>query len=240
MPPMIGQISLFPYDFAPRSYMFCDGTLLPIDDNFDLFRLLGNTYGGDQNNFALPNLKAAAPPNLQYCMSLSGDFPTDNVSYNALLGETMLAPPKLAARNMMPAAGQSLLQSQYQVLNAYMGTRFGGDAQHFSLPDVRSRAPHGVQYLIAVQGDLPERLRSREPFLGEILLLPYQRPTETLWICDGRRVSIAQNTALFTLLGIRFGGDGRNIFELPNLTSAAPTGYSYYILGRDGVYPPRA
>jgi len=156
MPPMIGQISLFPYNFAPAGWMFCEGQLLPIPQNEVLFQLLGTTYGGDgEETFGLPDLTAAAPPNLHYCISLFGEFGTSTYTYNAIIGETMVAIPSLVARNLLQAAGQSMLNNMYLLLSAYMGTRFGGDATHFSLPDLRSKAPSKCQYLIAVQGDPP-------------------------------------------------------------------------------------
>ena len=54
----------------------------------------------------------------------------------------------------------------------------------------------------------------------------------------GQLLSIAQNTALFSLLGTTHGGDGRTTFALPNLTDAAPNGLTYSICAQ-GVYPAR-
>lgn len=54
----IGIVKLFAGNFAPRGWMFCDGSLLRIASNSALFSILGTTYGGDGiNTFALPNLK---------------------------------------------------------------------------------------------------------------------------------------------------------------------------------------
>ncbi|WP_027387081.1 phage tail protein [Chryseobacterium gregarium] len=58
----LGIIKLFAGDFAPRGFMYCDGSLLSIAQNTALFSLLGTTYGGDgQTTFALPNLKGRFP-----------------------------------------------------------------------------------------------------------------------------------------------------------------------------------
>lgn len=77
MEPFIGQIQLFPYNFAPRGWAPCDGEILPIAQNQSLFSLLGMNFGGDgRNTFALPNLKGKEPlPNLQYYMALEGQYP---------------------------------------------------------------------------------------------------------------------------------------------------------------------
>ncbi|KAB1228981.1 phage tail protein [Chryseobacterium sp. KBW03] len=54
----IGIVKLFAGNFAPRGWMFCDGSLLRISNNSALFSILGTTYGGDGiTTFALPNLK---------------------------------------------------------------------------------------------------------------------------------------------------------------------------------------
>ena len=237
MPPMVGQISLFPYTFTPAGWMFCEGQLLPISENEVLFQLLGTTYGGDgAETFGLPDLRAAAPAHLHYAISLFGSFGTSNFSYEGVIGETMVAIPSLVARNLLQCAGQSMLNNTYTLLSFYMGTRFGGDATHFSLPDLRSIAPSKCQYLIAVQGSPPDNLNTRTPFLGEIFLLPYQQTIQTMLLCNGAQLPIDQNTALYNLIGTTFGGSGGN-FALPNLT--APKGYSYYIAYRQVVFPPR-
>ena len=60
--PFVAEIRIFPFNFAPRGWAFCNGQLLPISQNTALFSLLGTTYGGDgKSNFALPDLQSAAP-----------------------------------------------------------------------------------------------------------------------------------------------------------------------------------
>ena len=45
--PFVAEIRIFPFNFAPKGWAFCDGQLLPISQNTALFSLLGTTYGGD-------------------------------------------------------------------------------------------------------------------------------------------------------------------------------------------------
>lgn len=60
--PFIAEIRIFAGNFAPRSWAFCDGQLLPISQNTALFSLIGTTYGGDgRSTMALPNLQGRAP-----------------------------------------------------------------------------------------------------------------------------------------------------------------------------------
>ncbi len=62
MEPFIGMIILFPYNFAPRGWAFCQGQLLPIAQYTALFSLLGTTYGGDGRvTFGLPDLRGRVP-----------------------------------------------------------------------------------------------------------------------------------------------------------------------------------
>ena len=60
--PFIAEIKIFGGNFAPRSWAFCDGQILPISQNTALFSLVGTTYGGDgRSTLGLPNLKGRAP-----------------------------------------------------------------------------------------------------------------------------------------------------------------------------------
>jgi microcystin-dependent protein len=59
--PFVAEIRIFPFNFAPKGWAFCDGQLLPLSQNTALFSLLGTTYGGDgKSNFALPDLQGRA------------------------------------------------------------------------------------------------------------------------------------------------------------------------------------
>ena len=60
--PFIAEIRIFAGNFAPRSWAFCDGQLLPISQNTALFSLIGTVYGGDgRSTTALPNMMGRAP-----------------------------------------------------------------------------------------------------------------------------------------------------------------------------------
>lgn len=60
--PFLSEIRIFSFNFPPKGWAFCNGQLLPINQNQPLFALLGTTYGGNgQTNFALPNLRGRTP-----------------------------------------------------------------------------------------------------------------------------------------------------------------------------------
>ena len=61
MDPFVAEIRIFPFNFAPKGWAFCDGQILPLSQNTALFSLLGTTYGGDgKSHFALPNIQGNA------------------------------------------------------------------------------------------------------------------------------------------------------------------------------------
>ena len=72
-----------------------------------------------------------------------------------------------------------------------------------------------------------------DPLLGTMLLWPMDWAPKGWALCNGQLLSIAQNQALFSLLGTTFGGDGQTTFALPNLQGRFPLGMgSSYVLGQ--------
>ncbi len=79
-----------------------------------------------------------------------------------------------------------------------------------------------------------------EPFIAQLQIFPYNFAPRGWANCDGQLLPIAQNTALFALVGTNYGGDGRTTFGLPNLKGRAVMhpgngpGLSSYNLGQRG------
>ena len=63
-----------------------------------------------------------------------------------------------------------------------------------------------------------------EPFIGQIIMTGFNFAPRGYALCDGQLLSIAQNTALYSLLGTSFGGDGRVTFGLPDLRGRVGAG----------------
>ncbi|MEM7582827.1 MAG: tail fiber protein [Acidobacteriota bacterium] len=60
--PFLAEIRIVGFNFAPRGWAFCDGQILPINQNQSLYSLLGTNYGGDgRTSFALPDLRSRTP-----------------------------------------------------------------------------------------------------------------------------------------------------------------------------------
>lgn len=79
-----------------------------------------------------------------------------------------------------------------------------------------------------------------DPFVAEIRLMPYNFAPKNWAFCNGQLLPISQNTALFSLLGTTYGGDGRTTFALPDLQSRVAMHYgqapglSDYSIGQIG------
>ena len=85
------------------------------------------------------------------------------------------------------------------------------------------------------------------PFVAEIRIFPFNFAPTGWAMCNGQLLPISQNTALFSLLGTQYGGDGKATFALPNLTGSAPmhtdqyAGQGQFPIGAQGgeQLPPR-
>jgi microcystin-dependent protein len=97
--PFIAEIRIFPFNFAPRGWAWCNGQLMPLSQNTALFSLLGTTYGGDgKSTFALPNLQGRAPMHPGQGPGLS----------NRSLGETGGSETVTLTQSEMPSHGHAL------------------------------------------------------------------------------------------------------------------------------------
>src|SRR5690349_24430145 len=79
-----------------------------------------------------------------------------------------------------------------------------------------------------------------DPFVAEIRIFPFNFPAKGWAWCDGQLLPLSQNTALFSLLGTTYGGNGKSNFALPDLQGRVPLhpgqgpGLSLYDLGQQG------
>ena len=78
--PFLAEIRIVGFNFAPKGWAFCDGQILPINQNQSLYSLLGTTYGGDgRTSFALPDLRGRTPAHV--------GTPSSGGSMNHTLGQ---------------------------------------------------------------------------------------------------------------------------------------------------------
>ena len=77
------------------------------------------------------------------------------------------------------------------------------------------------------------------PFIGQIALFAFNYTPKGWAPCEGQLLSIAENTALYSLIMTNFGGDNKTNFALPNLKGKAPDPNLHYCIALYGIFPPR-
>jgi microcystin-dependent protein len=172
--PFVAEIRIFPFNFAPKDWAFCDGQIMSISQNTALFSLLGTTYGGDgKSNFALPNMQGSAPmhPGQGPSLSLHDLGETGGTDTVQLIqseipqhSHTMMAanfpadqstpsPARALARSVNAAAYVSgASQSTFVQMNDNMLAPTGGDQPHNNLMPYLT-----LNFCIALQGVYPPR-----------------------------------------------------------------------------------
>jgi microcystin-dependent protein len=84
-----------------------------------------------------------------------------------------------------------------------------------------------------------------QPYIGDVIIFAGGFAPRGWMFCDGRLLAISQHTALYSLLGNTYGGDGRTTFALPDLRDEgiAPDKNIYfgqYIIATQGIFPSRS
>ncbi|MDO3411533.1 InlB B-repeat-containing protein [Saccharibacillus sp. CPCC 101409] len=152
-----GELRLFPYttaDLLPPGWQPADGRMLPVADYPNLYDQIGNAYGGDTVQFALPKLEAPlAADGSMYAIAVNGVSEPKEPQ----IGDVVLIAGSQRSMSLLrPANGALLPVNQYPALFAVIGTRFGGDGYNtFALPAQTST--NGIYSYIAVKGQYPMR-----------------------------------------------------------------------------------
>lgn len=170
--PFVAEIRIFPFNFAPKGWAFCNGQLMPISQNTALFALLGTVYGGDgKSTFALPDLEGSSAMHTGQGSGLSQRFQgeiggTDSVT---LLESEM--PAHSHSANAVGVLSTTAAPSvQTAIARSVNGSAFaagGGALQQLApnaLPIAGASLPHNnlqpyltLNYCIALQGVFPQR-----------------------------------------------------------------------------------
>src|ERR1044071_7907475 len=171
----VAEIRIFPFNFAPKGWAFCDGQILPISQNTALFSLLGTTYGGDgKSTLALPNLQGNAPvhtggnqpgPGLStYDLGETGGVQTVTLLESEMPqhSHTVFAAPTIVSGDTNIAQGNAFAKSAQG--NAY-GPAASLQALAFqTISPAGSSLPHQnmqpyltLNFCIALQGIFPAR-----------------------------------------------------------------------------------
>ena len=190
---ILGEVGLFAGNFAPGGWAFAEGQILPINGNQALFSLLGTTYGGDgRMTFALPDLRGRTAIH-------PGTGP--NLTRRTLGS-------KLGVDQVILTGDQSPVHHHTLPSSSLVTGGAGGNASHSNMmPSL------GLNHTIALNGVY----QASAEFLGEVSMFAGNFAPRGEARTDGQLLPISQNTALFSLLGTTYGGDGRTDFALPDL-----------------------
>ena len=171
--PFVAEIRMFPFNFAPRGWAWCNGQLMPISQNTALFSLLGTTYGGDgKSTFGLPDMAGNAPmqPGQGPGLSLHDLGEIGGSDFVTLLDsempihthQMMSAPANFPANSNVPTGNAMGKSSQGNVyvadtapaaqMNIGMLTLSGGSQPHNNLMPYLT-----IYFAIALQGIFPPR-----------------------------------------------------------------------------------
>jgi microcystin-dependent protein len=211
----VGEISLFPYDFAPVGFMKCEGQLLEAARYPQIFSLIKNRFGGDgKTTFALPDYRNSVPEvkDEDWKMVRKG------LSYNIAVDESAAEAAgirgdegsqemsrymggivnfsfdlKDLGNDWVPCDGRELKIAQRQAIFSLLGTRFGGDGMTtFAVPNLVGKAPDKSNYMMSLRGIFPTRDgRHVEALTTEIRLFPYDYVPGGWHACDGQKMAIS-------------------------------------------------
>jgi microcystin-dependent protein len=192
----LDEIFTFAFNFVPGGTLGANGQLLSINQNQAVFSLTGTTYGGNG---------------------------TTNFALPDLGGVTMIGTgqgPGLSPEQLGVRDGTS----NVTLTSSELPPDLGGTSQPFS--DYQPSLP--VTYMICVQGIYPSQGGSSasQDMLSEVMPFAGNFVPADYLPADGRLLSIAQNTALFSLIGTTYGGNGVTTFALPDLRGRTIIGAS--------------
>jgi microcystin-dependent protein len=169
----VAEIRIFPFNFPPTGWAFCNGQLMPISQNTALFSLLGTVYGGDgKSTFALPNMVDNAPMqpgqgqglSLRDLGEMSGvesitllvseiPFHTHSVTSMSDPGTFQIpSPNRVLARSQNATAYQTNTSANLQMMAPQSLALAGGGLPHNNMQPYLT-----LNFCIALQGIFPQR-----------------------------------------------------------------------------------
>lgn len=161
--PYLSEIRVFSFNFPPKGWAFCNGQLLPINQNQALFSLLGTNYGGNgQTTFALPNLQGRTPLHVGngFTLGQSGGETTHTLTINELPQHTHVVTASANTANQSSPANNFFANGNKTAYSTTPSSNMapaassalGGSQPH------ENQSPYLVlSFCIALQGIFPSR-----------------------------------------------------------------------------------
>ncbi|HTF81138.1 MAG TPA: tail fiber protein [Cytophagales bacterium] len=196
----------------------------------------GNAFSGNYNDLSNRPTKVSTFANdAAYIKTETDPVFAASVAKNIKASDTLRWGKKLpvaTAGNLLTYDGTNWVAKDLSLTSSTVG----GNQSFSILPPYLC-----VNYCIAYEGIYPSR-NGMEPFLAEIMVWGANFPPRGYAFCDGQLMSIAQNQALFSILGTTYGGNGQTTFALPDLRGRLPMhtggstgpGLTIHTLGEQG------
>jgi microcystin-dependent protein len=162
--PFLSEIRLMSFNFPPKGWAFCNGQLLPINQNQGLFSLLGTTYGGDGRvNFGLPDLQGRTPMHMGngHTLGERGGEQNHTLSISQTPTHIHVASGSTATTGSSHSAANSFLGSALNLygtasnltaLDPTTITNMGGSQAHLNMQPFLT-----INFSIALQGIFPSQ-----------------------------------------------------------------------------------
>jgi microcystin-dependent protein len=163
--PFIAEVKLISWNYAPKGWAFCNGQLMPINQNQPLFALIGTTYGGDGRvNFALPDLRGRVPIHFdgEFTLGQRGGEEAHTLTMSEMTqhihtasASTTVGNTNLPSGNVLGGSAPNTLYGPAQnlgAMNVLTLANVGGSQAH------ENRQPFlTLNYCIALTGAFPSR-----------------------------------------------------------------------------------
>ena len=227
-----GEIRIFAGNFAPAGWLACDGSSVPVASYPALAVLLKPVFGGDSQNFKLPDLRGRAPLHVSSALPLgsTGGSETAQILTNGMPAHTHTVVATDSSARSRSGQADTFAESQSRIYSS----QATGQMSSFAVSSVGKGQPHenmqpslAMMFIICASGSGPTGQDDEftgNGFLAEIKLFAGNFAPKNFAKCEGQLLSLSQNTALFSLVGTMYGGDGRSTFALPDLRGSVPIG----------------
>jgi uncharacterized repeat protein (TIGR02543 family) len=238
----VGEIRMFAYNSVPDGWVYCNGqTLENTAATQKLIVLLQTRFGAMGT---VPDLRAKeSNTGVGYYIATEGVDPYSGFDLNSVVGEIRIFAFGITPTNFQSASGQLLSIASYPDLSDHIAYFYGGNGTYFNSPYIGDSGTfiQGVGYYIATSGVILENMTPSDNFnyLGAISMFSVPVSHSSLLKANGVPLDISSNSALYSLYGTRYGGNGINTFGIPNLATdyAGPYVSSNYYVHNTGLYP---
>jgi microcystin-dependent protein len=235
---------MFAFPWLPQGWRFCDGSTLSVHQHPILYQLIGNTFGGDDDYFNLPDLRN------KVIIGRGPEYPAFTMGGEETHELTVPEMPKHRHQAIASANGSDSAtpKDHFWPSDAGYVTQSNGNMSNQATEPAGSGIAHSnmspylaINYAMSLWGDYPDdTYRVQDDFIGTIRAFP-KKLRAGWWVpCDGTILLVETHRSLFLEIGATYGGNGETTFALPDLRGRStvncgePKGLSHYKLAEKG------